>query len=316
MDLKVLEVFCRIAELRNFSRAAEAVALSQPTVSAHIKSLEAEVGLRLFDRVGRTVTPTRAGELFHGYARRILALYADARQALGEHREGLHGHLVVAGSSIPAAYVLPSFVAAFLRKHPAVTLALVVGDSRSVARGVMDGSFELGVVGARFEEGRLSYERFAEDELVLAVAPNHPWAGRKTVRASELAQAAFVMRERGSGTRKTMEDALAARGLEPGSLHASLEVTSNEAVRQAVKAGAGVAVISSRAVADEIRCGQLVALRVQGIRFRRNFSLITHRSRSRSPLAEAFLVFLRRGAMRARHTGRRRREGRALPPGP
>ncbi len=294
MDLKVLEVFCRIVELRSFSRAAEAVSLTQPTVSAHIKSLEAEVGLRLFDRIGRAVAPTQAGELLYGYARRLLTLCAEARQALGEHKGGLHGHLIVAGSSIPAAYVLPGLVVAFKRKHPAVTLTLAAGDSRSVVRGVVDGSFELGVVGARFEEGRLDYQRFTEDELVLAVPAGHPWANRSTVRPLELAGEAFVMRERGSGTRKTMEDALAARGVEPGSLQVSLEVTSNEAMRQAVKAGAGLAVISRRAIEDDLGHGQLVALRVQGVRLKREFYLITHRSRSRSPLAEAFLAFLRR----------------------
>src|SRR5574340_650468 len=103
MDLKVLEVFCRIVELRSFSRAAEAVSLTQPTVSAHVKSLETEIGLRLFDRAGRAVKPTQAGELLYGYARRILALSAEARRALGEHRGGLRGQLIVAGSSIPAS---------------------------------------------------------------------------------------------------------------------------------------------------------------------------------------------------------------------
>ena len=294
MDLRVLEVFCRIVELRSFSRAAEAVSLTQPTVSAHIKGLEAEVGLRLFDRIGRAVAPTQAGELLYGYARRVLVLCAEARQALDEHKGGLQGHLTVAGSSIPAAYVLPGLVAAFKRKHPAVTLTLAAGDSRSVARGVMDGSFELGVVGARFEEGRLAYERFTEDELVLAVPAGHPWAGRRTVRPSELTREAFVVRERGSGTRKTMEEALTARGVDPGSLRVSLEVTSNEAMRQAVKAGAGLAVISRRAIEDDLHHEQLMALQVQGVRLKREFYLITHRSRSRSPLAEAFLAFLRR----------------------
>ncbi|MFI5342114.1 MAG: LysR family transcriptional regulator, partial [Candidatus Methylomirabilales bacterium] len=95
MDLRALEVFCKIMELRSFSRAAEAVLLTQPTVSGHIKTLEEELGLRLFDRAGRSVTPTRAGELLHGYARRILALREEAQQAISEHKGGLRGHLAV-----------------------------------------------------------------------------------------------------------------------------------------------------------------------------------------------------------------------------
>lgn len=300
MDLKVLEAFCRIVELRSFSRAAEAVSLTQPTVSAHIKTLEAEVGLALFDRAGRRVAPTRAGELFYGYARRILTIRDEARRALREHKGGLSGHLTVAGSSIPAAYLLPVLVAAFKRKHPAVTLTLAGGDSRSVARGVMEGRFELGAVGGRFEEGRLAFERFAADELVLVVPARHAWAARTTVRPVELMREPLIVRERGSGTRKALEDALARRGLDPGSLAVAMEVASNEAIRQAVKAGAGLAVVSRRAVADDIRYGQLAALRVQGVRLARDFYLVTHRSRPRSPLADAFLAFLRRGGTPAR----------------
>lgn len=294
MDLKVLEAFCRIVELKSFSRAAEAVSLTQPTVSAHIKSLEEEVELRLFDRAGRTVTPTQAGELLYGYARRILAIRDEARRALSEHRGGLRGHLMIGGSSIPAAYVLPRLAAAFRRKHPAVRITLAVGDSRGVARGVLDGTYEVGAVGAKFEEGRLSYEHLSDDELVLAVPPTHPWSRRSAVQPVELAGEPLIVREQGSGTRKTLEDALAARGVDPGSLQVSLEVTSNEAVRQAVKAGAGLAVVSRRAIADDLRYKQLMALRVQGVRLKREFYLITHRSRARSPLAEAFLTFLRR----------------------
>jgi DNA-binding transcriptional LysR family regulator len=318
MDLKVLEAFCRVVELKSFSRGAEAVSLSQPTVSAHIKSLEAEVGLRLLDRAGRSVTPTRAGELLYGHARRILAIRDEARRALAEHKGGLAGHLTIGGSSIPGAYVLPALVAAFKRQHPAVTLALTIGDSRGVARGVMEGRLEAGVIGAKFEEGRLRFETFVEDELVLAVPAAHPWARRAAVRPAELAEEPLVMRERGSGTRKVMEEALAARGVEPASLRVILEVSSNEAVRQAVKAGAGLAVISRRAIADDVRYGEMAGLRIQGIDLRRDFYLATHQSRGRSPLTEAFLTFLRReGAGKFKSTTDNRQRGRRQrrPPG-
>ena len=298
MDLRALEVFCKIVELRSFSRAAEAVLLTQPTVSGHIKALETELGLKLFDRAGKTVTPTRAGEILHGYARRILALREEAQQAINEHKGGLSGHLAIGGSSIPGAYILPPLVAAFKRGHPEVTIRLHVSDSRDVVRGVIEGTYEVGMVGARFEEGRVHYQPFAQDELVLAVAASHPWAGRGTVRLTELSGESFVMRERGSGTRKVMEEALAAHGVEPASLRVVLEVTGNEAVRQALKAGAGIAVISRRAIEDDIRCKVVTALRIHGVRLLREFFLVTHRSRSRSPLGNAFLTFLQQSASR------------------
>ena len=292
MDLHALEVFCRIVELRSFSRAAEAVFLTQPTVSGHIKTLEAELELRLFDRAGKSVTPTQAGEILYGYARRLLALRAEAQRAINEHKGGLKGHLTIGGSNIPGAYILPPLVSAFKRRHPDVTISLHISGSRDIVRGVIDGTFEVGMVGARFEEGRIHYEPFAEDELILAVPASHPWAGRSTVRLTELAGQPFIMRERGSGTRKVMEQALADHTMDPGRLPVALEVTGNEAVRQALRAGAGIAIISRRAIEEDIRHKILVALRIRGVRLLRDFFLVTHKSRRRSPLSQAFLTFL------------------------
>ena len=296
MDLKTLEVFCRIVELQSFTRAAEVVSLTQPTVSGHIKDLEEELGLRLLDRVGRTVTPTRAGEILYGYARRILGLRAEAQQAISEHKGGLRGDLALGGSSIPGSYVLPPIIAAFKQKHPEAAITLYVKDSRDIVRGVGDGAYEAGLVGARFEEGRVRYDRYAQDELVLAVPASHAWAGRSSVRLRDLIGQPIIMRERGSGTRKGMEKAMAEHGLDTSRLRVVLEVTSNEAVRQALKAGAGVAVISQRAVQDDVRCGLVTALRFQGSRMIRDFFLVTHRTRSRSPLGEAFVSFLKASA--------------------
>ena len=148
------------------------------------------------------------------------------------------------------------------------------------------------MVGARFEEGRVRYERYVQDELVLAVAASHPWAGRRTVRVQDLASQPILMRERGSGTRKIMEKVLVAHGVDPDRLRVALEVTSNEAIRQALKAEAGVAVISRRAVEEDIRGGMVAALRFHGIRLMRDVFLVTHRTRSRSPLGAAFVAFL------------------------
>jgi DNA-binding transcriptional LysR family regulator len=299
MDLKTLEVFCRIVEERSFTRAAEAVSLTQPTVSGHIKDLEAELGLPLLDRAGLTVTPTRAGEILYGYARRILGLRTEAQQAIGEHKGGLTGDLALGASSIPGAYVLPSLIAAFKRDHPEAVVTLHVKGSRDIVRGVGDGAYQVGMVGARFEERRVRYDRYTQDELVLAVPASHPWADRGALRLRDLVGQPVIMREKGSGTRKVMERALAEHTLDVHRLRVVLEVTSNEAVRQAVKAGLGIAIISRRAVQDDIRCGLVAALRFQGVRLVRDFFLVTHRTRSRSPLGNAFATFVRSSAASA-----------------
>ena len=137
MDLRELQVFCKIVELKSFSRAAEAVFLTQPTVSGHIKALEEELGLRLFDRAGKHITATKAGELLYGYARRMLAVRAEAEQALAEFKGGLKGSLCIGGSSIPGAYVLPPLIARFKQEYPDVKIHLKIGDSREACRAVL-----------------------------------------------------------------------------------------------------------------------------------------------------------------------------------
>jgi len=226
-------------------------------------------------------------------------LRLEAQQAIGEHKGGLTGDLALGGSSIPGAYVLPPLIAAFKQNHPEAAVTLHVRGSRDIVRGVGDGTYEVGMVGARFEEGRVRYDRYTQDELVLAVPPSHPWAARGAVRLRDLIGQPIIMRERASGTRKVMEKALAEHAVDRQRLRVVLEITSNEAVRQAVKAGAGIAVISRRAVQDDVRCGLLAALRFQGSRMVRDFFLVTHRTRSRSPLGSAFAAFIRASAASA-----------------
>ena len=292
MDLHVLELFCRIVESGSFSKAADAMYLTQPTVSGHIKKLEKEVGVRLLDRLGHRATPTKGGNLLYRYAKQILALRQDAQQALDEFKGGLKGELILGASSIPGGYLLPPLIGPFRARYPDITIVLKVSDSKQIIEAVSEGVYEVGAVGARFDDGRLEYRTFAEDEMVLVVPPTHPWASRSRVQVKELPSQPFLIRERGSGTRKIMEQALERRGLSMGAFKVIGELGSNEAIRQAVKAGGGIAIISQLAVASDINCRELHAIPVAGLKLARPFYLITHRHRSRSPICNAFLTFI------------------------
>lgn len=296
MDVRALEVFSKIVELRSFSKAAGAVYLTQPTVSGHIKALEEELGVKLFDRLGRAVAPTKAGELLYGYAKRILDLRQQAVQALAEHTGALRGELQLGASNNPGSYVLPPLLARFKAEYPGVAVKLQVGDSREIARGVADGLYELGAVGAKWDDAQLRYERFVEDELYLVVPPKHPWTGRRSVQLDALLREPFIMREPGSGSRKVLEQALRAKGIDPARLQIVAELGSAEAVRQAVQAGAGIAFLSRWAIQHDLECGLLKAVRVRGLRLKRDFYLVVHRLRSLSPLGKAFLAFLMQNA--------------------
>jgi len=292
MDLRRLEVFAKVAELGSFSRAAEALNLTQPTVSEHVRALEGELGVALLDRLGRVAVPTPAGRLLLGYARRVLALVQEARQAVDQYQGRLRGELVVGGSTIPGEYVLPGLIGQFKGKYPDISISLLIGSSQHVSAWVEDGRVELGVVGARPTSRALQARELMTDEIVVVVPIDHPWAARKSVSLADLREAPLVLRERGSGSRDALVRALAGVGLDLGGLRVVGEMGSTQAVKQAVRAGVGVAFLSRRAVEDECRARLVACVRVRDLVVRRAFYLVTHRDRTRSPLAEAFLAFV------------------------
>ena len=176
MDLRRLEIFVKVAELGSFSRAAEALFLTQPTVSEHVRGLEDELGVQLLDRLGRGTTPTRAGVLLLGYARRLLALAREAGQAIEQFQGRVSGELTIGGSSIPGEYVVPALIGAFRGKHPDVRISLLIGSSREVEQWVEEGRVEIGVVGAPPSGRMLEGRQLMADEIVVVVGAEHPWA--------------------------------------------------------------------------------------------------------------------------------------------
>lgn len=292
MDLRRLEVFAKVAELGSFSRAAEALFLTQPTVSEHVRALEDELGVQLLDRLGRTTTTTPAGQLLLGYARRILALARDARQAIDQFQGRMSGQLAIGGSTIPGEYVLPALLGRFKARYPDISISLLVGSSRQVSAWVEEGRVEVGVVGAHPASRALAAQPFMPDELVVVVPAGHPWAGRADVSLADVKAEPLVVRERGSGSREALERALAEVGASLSAFRVEGEMGSTQAVKQAVRAGVGVAIISRRAVLDECRAGLLTCVRIRDLDVSRSFYLVTHRERTRSPLAEAFVAFV------------------------
>ena len=292
MDLRRLEIFLKVAELGSFSRAADALFLTQPTVSEHVRALEDELGVQLLDRLGRGTTPTHAGVLLMGHARRLLALAREARQAIEQFQGRVSGELVLGGSTIPGEYLLPALIGAFRAKYPDVSIALRIGGSRQVQDWVERGEVEIGVVGAAPASRALEARPLAADELVLVVPPEHPWVARKSVSLEDVVREPLIVRERGSGSRQSLEQALEAKGLDLGAFRVVGEIASTQAVKQSVRAGVGVSFVSRRAVEDECRARLLACVQVRDLTVRRAFHLVTHRDRSRSPLAQAFLTFV------------------------
>lgn len=292
MDLRRLEVFSKVYELKSFSRAGRACLLSQPTVSEHIRHLETQLDVQLFDRLGREVVPTRAGEILYKYARRMLNLKREATQTLERYRGKMSGDLELGGSTIPGQYILPSLIGRFREIFPDIFIKLIVADTMEITTMVLDGELELGVVGAKIRNNKLQFERLFDDELVLAVSPEHRWAKRSTIKLEELPQTPFIMREQGSGTRMTMLEIFEQEGLDSQEFKIVAEMGSTDAIRQAIKAKVGVSILSRRAIADELQFKQLYHIPVKGLSLTRHFYLVTHTKRSRSPVGQAFVDYL------------------------
>ena len=294
MDLWRLQIFCRVVELRSFSRAAKAVYLSQPTVSSHIKDLENHFECKLVDRLGREVIPTKAGSLLYGYATKIIALKQEAENALADFQGKNKGRLTIGGSTIPAGYILPPLLGRFKEEYPEVVVTLVQGDTERIIRDTLEGNVELGIVGAKAREAQLVQNKIIDDQMFLIVPRRHKWATKRHIVMGELVREPFIMREIGSGTRKSIELVLDKLGHSLGALNVVAEMGSTEAIRQGIKAGVGVSILSECAVAEELATGSLKKVKINGLSLKRAFYLTVHRHRTQSPLCRTFIKFLSR----------------------
>ena len=289
MELRYLDIFCRVYEKKSFSRAAESLYLTQPTISAHIKSLEEDLDIRLFDRLGRQVLPTKAGELLYGYARRIEELGREAREAVASFTGRLKGHLHIGGSTIPGEYLLPEVIGKFRGENPDVISTLHIGDTKEVAAMLIDGKIEIGVVGAMIDDSRIENNKYSDDELILIAAPSFD---EDHISNEMIASIPFIARERGSGSWLAIEKTFSAGGINTRDLNVVAEMGSTEAVKTAVKSGMGLSVVSTLAVKDELARGSLKMVQVDSLPVMRTLYIITHKVKTKSPLCQAFLDFI------------------------
>jgi DNA-binding transcriptional LysR family regulator len=292
MDLRQVEIFYHVAKCGSFSKAAAALRLTQPTISGHIKALEEELSLVLFDRLGRQIKLTRAGEVLYGYAKRLLSTKSAALQALQELQGGLSGELVLGSSSIPGQYILPALLGHFTRLYPAITVVLNITDTMDTMERIVHGDLELGLVGAHVPHSQVVYHQFIEEELVLVVPAHHPWVGQRAVPLSALATQPFIQRERGSGSRLVIEQLLKQHGCDPATLQIVAEMGSTEAIKQGIKAGLGLSILSRLALSDELQTGSLHTVAIEGVVLRRSFYMIWHKAHTLSPLYQTFAQFL------------------------
>lgn len=295
-DLRQLEIFCKVVDLKSFSKAADAVFLAQASVSERIANLEKSVGTLLLDRMGRQIIPTKAGELLYKHAVLMLDMKKTARLEMEKFLGLRQGEIMLGGSTIPGEYILPQLIGEFYEKYPFISVILTVAGSREIEDMVQNGALELGVVGSKnFNKEMVSYNIW-KDELVLVISKNHKWANKKSITPDELFKEPFIIREPGSGTLKIMEDYLKSwgkKGIED--LNAVAKLGTSTAIKEGIKANFGVSILSSKAIKTEIEAGILKTVKIKGMsRMTRSFYLIRDKRRIASPLCQAMLDFLRK----------------------
>ena len=289
-DLKQLDIFCKIVELRSFSRAAEEVNLTQPTVSERIASLETAFDTLLLDRSSKKIIPTKAGKLLYSYAKRTLKIRNELIQAMDKFLGLEKGELVIGGSSIPGTHIMPRLIGKFRETHPGINVILKLGDSQEIIEGVESGDFELGIIGKKPDNHKITCLDFEKDSMILVVHKEHPWTRKEQIiTINSIVKEPFIMREEGSGTRNIIENILIQNKINPGKLNVVCELGSSEAVKQGILAGIGISILSKREVETELELGFLQQIDIENIQFDRKFYLIYHRERPRSPICKSFI---------------------------
>jgi DNA-binding transcriptional LysR family regulator len=293
MDINQLRVFTSVYRNLSFTRASEELGISQPTISEHIKNLERELGCPLFDRLTRKIIPTKEAEAMFIKASSIIddmhALKSTVRAAAGRIR----GRLMVGASTIPGTYILPEKIAAFAKKYPRVSFEVIIDDSRRITEGILNHKILLGFVGAVMERDDLIYTPVIEDELILA-APEG-LVRNKMILPKDILNLPFIQREEGSGTRKTMETYLKAQRIDPLALNTVAVLGSTASVKEALKAGMGVSIVSNIAVKEDLERGVLREVKIKGLKMKRSFYQVTHKKRVLSEPHKSFYDYMKKG---------------------
>jgi len=287
VTFRQLKVFESVARLLSFTQAAQELHLSQPAVSMQIKQLEENAGLPLFEQLGKKVYLTEAGREMYHYCRTIASQLEEAEDVLEQLKGIQRGHLDIAVAST-ANYFATRLLAAFAKQHEGVTFSLDVTNRESLLRQLEHNEKDMVVMGRPPETMPLEMEAFMENPLVVIASPEHPLVGKK-VSLNRLQQESFVVREAGSGTRIAMERFFNEHGV---SLQTGMEMTSNEAIKQAVEAGLGLGIVSIHTLTLELEVGRLVILDVQNFPILRHWYVVHRKGKRLSPIATAFRQFV------------------------
>ena len=294
MDIRQLETFIQVARLKSFSKAAEKLFITQPTVTNHIQNLEQELGTLLINRSGKNISLTDAGALFYKHAINIINSCEMAKFDLSAYKGSVRGHLHIYSSSVPRKYILPKILAEFAKKYPYVKYTLNNKDSKNIVNSILEGDTDFGIVGAKFPSNKLKYIELFVDEL-LVITPNTKNFSKpnySTITIDELFKEKIILREEGSGTRHILEMKLKDKGISKNELNIVGYIEDVETIKELVSLGFGISFMSKRGVADDVKLNKYKAYYVEDLELKRKFYFVYHSKRQLSPLNETFKSFV------------------------
>ncbi|MBV8919336.1 LysR substrate-binding domain-containing protein [Bradyrhizobium sp.] len=286
LNLHLLRLFATVAKAGSFSKAADILLLSQPSISKGVRDFELQLGCRLLDRTPRGVTPTREGLALLQHADTLFAAERAAEDELRALRSLDSGSLRIGASTTIATYFIPDYLGTFHGRHPGIELQLASANTRDIAQMMLAHEIEVGLVEGPVEDEGLLAEPWRSDEMVLIAGPRHPFAADRTaIEPSRIADEIFIMREPGSGSREVVAKALARLRIDPAR---TLEIGSTEAIKQMVAAGLGVAIVSAAAAKDQVALGRLKIIEMRNLSIVRTLWRLKAPGRVEVPAATAF----------------------------
>ncbi len=293
MDFRQLESFIAIAKFKSFSKAANYLYLTQPTISSHILNLEKELNTILINRSNKKISLTKAGEIFYDYAINIINLRETARFKLGEFKGKIIGNVEIASSTIPEQYIIPELISEFGKIYPDVTFTVLHYDSAQVVKGILNGDVDFGIVGAKINQKQLKYVELTSDELVLVTPYTEDYLNQDVyINLEDLLNEKFILREQGSGTRNIIEQAFKEHNVDIKQLQTIAYVENTESIKQCIRKSLGVSILSKRAIEDEVKYNLLSYKKIKNINLNRKFYFVYHSQRSPSPLEIEFQKFV------------------------
>lgn len=290
MELRHIETFVRVADLKSFTKAGDELCITQPTVSKQILDLEHFLDIRLIDRTKRTVTLTKAGDILLKYARDILSLKNETIDAIASFKGLKQGKITVGASTVPGIFILPAILATFRSFYGGIKFELIVSDTKEITGKMEEGLLDIGIVGAKSPKDKIEYKKLVDDTIILIAPLDFP----DTIELSRLKDYPFIARERGSATRNAFESMLLKqKNTSKDDLSVVAELSDNGAVKEAVKNGMGIACISNIAVKDELSSGTLKRVTVNGLPdTKRSFYVIIRKGKTVLPQVKALMEII------------------------